>query len=84
MMSRFERNASLLIDLSRHYQQRELADRNPRISYSTKKIYAGYLKKWIEPRSTAYALSAIRSVEVELWLKNLNLARDHEAKYGTL
>lgn len=25
-----------LIDLSRHYQQRELTDRNPRISYSTK------------------------------------------------
>jgi hypothetical protein len=27
-----------LADLSRHYQQRELIDRNPRISYSTKRI----------------------------------------------
>jgi hypothetical protein len=34
-----------LADLSRHYQQRELVDRNPRIAYSTKKAYAGYLEE---------------------------------------
>jgi integrase len=77
---RMRKESITLIDLSRHYQQRELADRNSRISYSTKKIYAGYLKKWIEPRWGSYALSAIRSVEVELWLKNLNLAPGSRCK----
>jgi integrase len=77
---RIRKESITLVDLSRHYQQRELADRNPRISYSTKKIYAGYLKKWIEPRWGSYALSAIRSVEVELWLKNLNLAPGSRCK----
>lgn len=77
---RIRKESITLIDLSRHYQQRELADRHPRISYSTKKIYAGYLKKWIEPRWGSYALSAIRSVEVELWLKNLNLAPGSRCK----
>ena len=40
------RKESITLDgLSKHYQQRELVDRNPRVSYSTKIIYAGYLKK---------------------------------------
>ena len=77
---RIRKESITLIDLSRHYQQRELADRNPRISYSTKKIYASYLRKWIEPRWGSYVLSAIRSVEVELWLKNLNLAPGSRCK----
>ena len=50
-------------DLSRHYQQRELNNHNSRISYSTKKAYAGYLQKWIEPRWGRYALSDIRAIE---------------------
>ena len=71
---RIRRESITLADLSRHYQQRELVDRNPRIAYSTKKAYAGYLEKWIEPRWGRYALSDIRAVEVELWLKNLDRA----------
>jgi hypothetical protein len=51
---RIRRESITLDDLSRHYQQRELVDRNPRISYSTKRIYAAYLKKWIEPRWGLY------------------------------
>ena len=47
---RIKQESIMLGTLSRHFQQRELADRNPRISYSTKKAYAGYLEKWIEPR----------------------------------
>jgi len=77
---RIRRESITLEDLSRHYQQRELVDRNPRISYSTKRIYAGYLKKWIEPRWGLYALSDIRAVEVELWLKNLTLASGSRCK----
>jgi len=77
---RIRKESIPLDDLSRHYQQRDLADRNPRIAYSTKRIYAGYLKKWIEPRWGSYTLSDIRSVEVELWLKNLDLAPGSRCK----
>src|SRR3974390_2021488 len=41
---RVRKESITLDDLSMHYQQRELVDRNSRISYSTKRIYAGYLK----------------------------------------
>jgi len=71
---RIRRESITLADLSRHYQQRELATRNPRISYSTKKAYSGYLGKWIEPRWGEYRLFDIRAVEVESWLRSLNLA----------
>jgi len=71
---RTRRESITLADLSRHFQQRELADRNPHITYSTKKAYAGYLEKWIEPRWGEYSLLEIRAVEVESWLKSLNRA----------
>jgi len=71
---RIRRESIKLADLSRHFQQRELADRNPRISYSTKKAYAGYLEKWIAPRWGEYRLLDVRAVEVESWLKSLNRA----------
>jgi integrase len=77
---RIRKESITLDDLSGHYQQRELVDRNSRISHSTKRIYAGYLKKWIKPRWGSYALSDIRSVEVELWLKNLDLAPGSRCK----
>lgn len=77
---RVRKESITLDDLSRHYQQRELVDRNSRISYSTKRIYAGYLKKWIEPRWGSYTLSEITAVEVELWLKNLELAPGSRCK----
>ena len=71
---RVRRESIKLADLSRHFRQRELADRNPLIAYSTKKAYAGYLEKWIEPRWGEYSLLEIRAVEVESWLKSLNRA----------
>jgi integrase len=77
---RLGRKPIMLADLSRHYQQRELADRNSRIAYSTKRAYAGYLKRWIEPRWGRYALSDIRAVEVELWLKELDRAPGTRSK----
>lgn len=77
---RIRKESITIVDLSRHYQQRELVDQNSRISHSTKKIYAGYLKKWIEPRWGSYALSDVRSVEVELWLKDLALAPGSRCK----
>ena len=77
---RIRRESIKLADLSRHFQQRELADRNPRISYSTKKTYAGYLEKWIEPRWGEYRLLDVRAVEVESWLKSLNRAPGTRSK----
>src|SRR5438876_4646567 len=77
---RIRRESITLADLSRHFQQRELADRNPRIAYSTKKAYAGYLEKWIEPRWGEYSLLEIRAVEVESWLKSLNRAPGTRSK----
>jgi integrase len=71
---RIRRESITLADLSRHFQQQELADRNLRIAHSTKKAYAGYLEKWIEPRWSEYSLLEIRAVEVESWLKSLNRA----------
>jgi integrase len=71
-------------DLSRHYQQRELTDHNSRISYSTKNTYASYLQKWIEPRWGRYALSDVRAIEVELWLKNLDRAPGTRCKIRNL
>jgi integrase len=77
---RIKRESITLAELSRHYQQRELADRNPRISYSTKKAYAGYLEKWIDPRWGEYRLLDVRAVEVESWLKSLNRAPGTRSK----
>jgi hypothetical protein len=70
---RIRRESIKLADLSRHFQQRELGDGNPRISYSTKKAYGGYLEKWIDPRWGEYRLLDVRAVEVESWLKSLAL-----------
>ena len=77
---RIRRESIKLADLSQHFQQRELADRNPRISYSTKKAYAGYLEKWIDPRWGEYRLLDVRAVEVESWLKSLNRAPGTRSK----
>jgi integrase len=71
---RVGRESITLADLSKHYQQRELVGSNTRISYSTRKAYEGYLKRWIEPRWGGYTLLEIRAVEVEAWLKSLSRA----------
>jgi hypothetical protein len=77
---RVRRESITVADLSGHYRQRELADRNLRISYSTKRAYGGYLEKWIEPRWGEYRLLDVRAVEVESWLKSLNRAAGTRSK----
>jgi hypothetical protein len=77
---RTRRESITVADLSRHYRQRELADRNVRISYSTKRAYAAYLEKWIDPRWGQYRLLDVRAVEVESWLKTLNRAPGTRSK----
>jgi integrase len=77
---RIRRESIKLAELSRHFQQRELAECNPRISYSTKRAYAGYLEKWIDPRWGEYRLLDVRAMEVESWLKSLNRAPGTRSK----
>src|SRR5215469_2966476 len=72
---RVRRESITVADLSGHYRQRELADRNVRISYSTKRAYRGYLEKWIDPRWGEYKLMKVRAVEVESWLKSLTRSK---------
>jgi putative sterol carrier protein len=62
-------------ELVEHYRLKELAADNEWKTLSTRVTYEGYLRKWIVPRWRATSLSAIRAVEVELWLRTLPLAR---------
>jgi integrase len=68
-----------LAELVEHYRQRKLATDNQWKTLSTTVTYEGYLRKWIVPRWGATSLSAIRAVEVELWLRTLPLARASRA-----
>jgi hypothetical protein len=58
-----------------HFDQRELCLGNTWRSYSTKQIYKVYLRRWIIPRWGEHLLSDIRTIEVELWLRSLPIAR---------
>ena len=73
-----------LAELVEHYRQRELATDNEWKTLSTRVTYEGYLRKWIVPRWGATTLSAIRAVEVELWLRTLPLARASRTKIRNL
>jgi integrase len=71
---RFARASMTIQQIADHFHQCELAATNARISYSTKKAYGGYLNRWIVSRWGSYLLPDIKAVEVELWLKHLQLA----------
>ena len=73
-----------LAELVEHYRQRELTTDNEWKTLSTRVTYDGYLRKWIVPRCGATNLSAIRAVDVELWLRILPLARGSRAKIRNL
>lgn len=74
-------NTQLTISqLVEHYRQRELNPDNTWKTYSTKAGYENYLKRWIVPKWGEYALGQIKPIEVELWLRQLPLARGSCAK----
>ena len=73
-----------LAELVEHYRQKELSTDNEWKTLSTRITYEGYLRKWIVPRWGATNLSAIRAVEVELWLRTLPLARASRATIRNL
>src|ERR1700735_3552438 len=66
--------------LAEHYRRRELVSDNTLKTYSTKKGYENYLRRWIVPKWGEYSLDKIKPVEVELWLRELCLARSTCAK----
>ena len=70
--------------LVEHYEQRELAPDNELRTHSTKVTYRGYLRKWIVPRWGTCTLSGIRPIEVECWLRSLQLSRASCAKIRNL
>jgi integrase len=63
-----------------HFVQRELTNDNTWRSYSTKKAYKAYLKRWIIPHWGTAPLSEVRTIGVESWLRRLPLAKSSCAK----
>ena len=64
-----------IAQLCEHFDQRKLTRENTWRSYSTKKTYGVYLKRWVIPYWGKYQLSAIRTIEVESCLRRLPLAK---------
>ena len=67
-------------ELCDHFVQRELTQDNTWRSYSTKKAYSAYLKRWIVPHWGTAPLSEVRTMGVESWLRRLPLAKSSCAK----
>jgi len=66
--------------LCEHFEQRELRLGTSLWSVATQKTYCGYIRQWIRPRWGSHTLDEITAVEVEAWLRGLNLARASRAK----
>jgi integrase len=62
--------------LVKHYEQNEL----PSKAYSTQRTWQGCLKTHVLPSWGGHRLSEVKTVEVELWLRNLPLANATKAK----
>jgi integrase len=70
--------------LCNHFEQRELARSNTWRSYATKKCYAVYLRRWIVPQWGEYELRDVKTIDVESWLRRLQLAKSSCAKIRNL
>jgi integrase len=82
--TRVNSTSMTIAQLCNHFEQRELAKENTWRSYSTKKTYAVYLKRWVSPHWGKYELSEIRTIQVEAWLRCLPLAKSSCAKIRNL
>jgi integrase len=67
-----------------HFALRELSKENTWRSHATKKIYQAYLNRWICPHWQKYELAAVRTIQVESWLRTLPLAKSSCAKLRNL
>ena len=79
-INRETRSPRTVAELVAHYTQNELPTKTP----YTAKVYAGYLKTWIQPKWAALSLSDVRTVAVETWLKSVPLADGTKAKLRNL
>lgn len=79
-INRETRSPRTVAELVAHYTQNELPTKTP----YTAKVYAGYLKTWIQPKWEALSLSDVRTVAVETWLKSVPLADGTKAKLRNL
>lgn len=77
---RLQIHALTIAQLAEHYRRTELSSDNTWKSYSTKKGYENYLKRWIVPKWGECPLGRIKPIEVESWLRQLPLARASCAK----
>ena len=63
-----------------HYTKEELGDKRHTKAQSTVDVYLEYLKYWIAPEWKNTRVSAVKPVEVEGWLRSLDLANGTKAK----
>ncbi len=77
---RLQTHALTMAHLVEHYRCRELSLDNTWKTYSTKKGYDNYLRRWIVPKWGDYHVGKIKPIEVEMWLRQLPLARSSCAK----
>jgi integrase len=70
--------------LCNHFEQRELGSTNTWRSHATKNCYAVYLRRWIVPQWGSYELGNVKTIEVESWLRRLQLAKSSCAKIRDL
>jgi len=69
-----------IVEVCDHFIQRELTNDNLWRSYSTKRAYKAYIRRWIVPHWGSVRLSEVRTMEVEPWLRRLPLAKSSCAK----
>jgi integrase len=63
-----------------HYEKEELGEERLSKTQGTVDVYREFLVYWIAPRWKAVRLTEIKPVEVERWLRSLNLANGTKAK----
>jgi integrase len=72
-----------IAELVEHYREKEMTEDSNK-SFSTRTAYAVYLRNWIEPKWGTFALSDMRTVAVEDWLRTLALSNGSKAKIRNL
>jgi integrase len=68
--------------LCAHFELRELAKSNSWRSHATKQCYAVYIRRWLLPQWGR--LQDIKTIQVELWLQRLALAKSSCVKIRNL
>ena len=74
---RSEPSAMTMAELCLHFEQHELTRDDHWRSYSTRRNYSFYLRRWIISRWGRHELGEIRTAEVESWPRNLPRAGCH-------